>query len=287
MMPAGSWYPPPPRHSWAGLLEHLHLYTHASLSGILLPVWDVEAFRNEFGVRAAQLGAVVPLAVAAVRDQRFLPYLLTYAEEARDRGYPIIRPLPLQFPRDPEAHKYADEFMLGDELLIAPAFTSDGTRSVYLPQGIWTDFRTDAVYKGRQTIQIKAPEDELPMFARNGAIVPLETAPGNMMLRYFPKLAAEFFIYEHDEGQYSQAHAAPAADDLRLQIESKVARTYIWVVHHTAEPTGVVGGGRAFGRVSVRDKLSPESWFWDKARQQLWVSARVAQDEDHITNISF
>jgi len=51
----------------------------------------------------------------------------------------------------------------------------------------------------------------LPIFARNGSIVPLNSALG-IDLHYFPSLGAEFFLLETGIGDYSQVHAAPAAD---------------------------------------------------------------------------
>ena len=47
-------------------------------------------------------------------------YFNVYAEESRDRGLPLIRALAMQYPTDAEAAKVSDEFMLGDELLVAP-----------------------------------------------------------------------------------------------------------------------------------------------------------------------
>src|SRR5437016_1799982 len=82
----------------------------------------------------------------------------------------------------------------------------------------------------------KVTTASLPVFARNGSIVPLDSAAG-MALHYFPKLGAEFFLID-SEG-WTQVHAAPAGDVMRLQIESKKAREYEWVVHHVERPAKV------------------------------------------------
>src|SRR5262249_48619985 len=151
----------------------------------------------------------------------------------------------VQFPRDPEADKYPEETMLGDELLLATG------GSVYLPQGIWTNLKSNAVAKGRQVIQTS----EIPsIFARNGSIVPL-AGSGTLELHYFPKLGAEFFIYEESAGEYTQLHAAPAADIVRLQIESKAARDYTWILHHMDGVRSVSAGDAIFTAVDTASAL--------------------------------
>ncbi len=52
------------------------------------------------------------------------PYLVTYLREAYDRGYPLIRPLPMEFSRDKDMDRQNDVFMLGDEVLMAPVVGS-------------------------------------------------------------------------------------------------------------------------------------------------------------------
>src|SRR5262249_37444251 len=192
----------------------------------------------------------------AMRDtmrRDLLAYFTTYAEEARERGLPIIHALPMQFPKDPEAAKVNDEFMLGDELLIAPIHQAGNSRSVYLPMGIWTQLSGNQVYQGKGTITIDAAPGELPAFSRNGAIVPLGSDP--MRLHYFPLLGGEFFLFESDLGEYSQVHAGPAGDFMRLEIESKKERAYEWIVHHLNRPRRIaaggeeVAGGQAGGRL--------------------------------------
>ena len=99
---------------------------------------------------------------------------------------------------------------------------------------------------GRRTITVTTAA--LPVFARNGTIVPLDP-PAGMALHYFPKLGAEFFLLEEDG--WTQVHAAPAADVMRLEIESKKAREYQWVVHHVERPVKVGFEGAVFREVAV------------------------------------
>lgn len=278
-----SMLPGPAQGSWQALTDLLHRLANASLSGIILPAIDLRPYLNQsdpLRQRARQLASVSPLVIGdSLSDTiraKLGTYLVTYAEEARDRGFPLVHPMPVQYPRDPETSKYGDQFLFGDELLAAPIVTPGNRRQVYLPMGIWTNLRTNEQFKGRQTIEVEAALDELPLFSRNGAIVPLGNDP--MELHYFPKLGGEFFLFEPDLGEYSQVHAAPAGDFMRLEVESKKDRTYEWVIHHVEQPRSVEVEGKPLG---------PEHWSHDRERRNLRILVRARAHSDHIVNVSF
>lgn len=158
---------------------------------------------------------------------RWESFLGAYIREIHDRGLPIFRPLLLQFPKTPEFGKQMSVTMFGDEIILAPKCAAPFT----LPQGIWTDMKSGVQHNGRSLVELA---DDVTLFARNGTIVPLRL-PDKVELHYFPKLGAEFFIFEPQENEYSQVHASEAGDFWRLEIESKVTRKYEWVLHHIGE----------------------------------------------------
>src|SRR5207247_1811582 len=163
------------------LSETIHSFINGSLSGVLLPALSLDPFQNTpLKQRAIQFGSIAPIVLGSRPDSMkdtirpdLTAYFATYAEEARERGLPMIHALPMQFPKDPEAAKVNDEFMLGDELLIAPIHEALNSRSVYLPMGMWTRLSNNQVFQGKQTIGIDAAAGELPVFSRNGALLPL------------------------------------------------------------------------------------------------------------------
>lgn len=274
--------PPPLSGTWATLRESVLRMVHAGFSAVLHAGFDELPYRNAPATlreRASQLASAVNAGVR--RD--LAPFFFAYEQETHDRGLPIVRPLALQFPGDPQAARYMDEFMVGDELLAAPFVTPGEERDVYLPQGIWTRLDTNEVFRGRQSIRVKS--GALPLFARNGTIVPLETAV--MELHYFPKLGAEFFLYENDRGEYSQVHAAPAADIMRLEIESLRERDYEWIVHHADRPRSVGFEDRQYVELQKPNLLSQGKWFQDPRTGDLHVRAHVRAGEDCIINLTF
>src|SRR5882672_1582810 len=103
-----------------------------------------------------------------------MPFLYTTLEEAHRTGVPVFRPLMLNYQNDQSTLNLDNEFMIGDDLLVAPILKPDVTqRLVYLPAGVWYDFWTNKNYSGGTMITVDAPLDTVPMFVRGGAIIPM------------------------------------------------------------------------------------------------------------------
>ena len=137
------------------------------------------------------------------------PYIYTYAREAYDTGLPIMRALVLEYPNDLETYNLDGQFLFGNELLVAPV-VEEGARSkrVYLPKGTWRDYNNPQIsYNGKQFIDYEAPLNVIPVFVKEGSIIPkmpvmpfigaMKNAP--MILEIFPKdKKTSFEIYEDD-----------------------------------------------------------------------------------------
>lgn len=108
---------------------------------------------------------------------RLLPYLYTANVRTAREGIPIVAPL-YYFWDSPFAFRMRNEYVFGSELLVAPVVTKakkDGyaRTTVWLPEGRWTDFFTGEVYEGERLMTVKSPADRLPVFAKEGAIIPM------------------------------------------------------------------------------------------------------------------
>jgi alpha-glucosidase (family GH31 glycosyl hydrolase) len=275
--------------SWDALSQLARTLDQWSLSGVLYPALDLSALsgaKGEVARRAVDLAAMLPLLYGDANGIRleareaWTPYLITYLREAYDRGYPLIRPFPVQFSRDKSLDPQPGVFMLGDEVLLAPVVAPGSRRHLQLPRGAWTDLRTNVEYQGNQAIDVDAPAGRVPTFARSGAVLPLAARQG-MELHYFPSLGGEFFLWESERRENSQFHAAPAGDFMRVEIESQVTRTYEWVIHHTKRPVEVEG----YKNVRQRSSLKPGTWWHDGGRNDLHVMVRAEAGTDKIVNI--
>jgi len=104
---------------------------------------------------------------------RLLPYLYSAYAEYHDTGVPPARALVMDFPEDPATWTVDDQYMLGPSLMVAPLFTGQKKRAVYLPEGDWYDFWTQRKYAGGCRIEIEKPVDEIPVFVRGNSLLPL------------------------------------------------------------------------------------------------------------------
>jgi alpha-glucosidase len=135
---------------------------------------------------------------AKLRTQLY-PYLAG-AELSYDRlGLPLMRALALIYAGDAAAAARDDEFMLGPDLLAAPVLgPAERTRAVQLPAGRWIDLWRSAsvaadgslrlgaarAARGGRSIDVPAPLDQLPLFARAGTVLPLLPADVDTLTGY-------------------------------------------------------------------------------------------------------
>ncbi|MBN2310622.1 MAG: glycoside hydrolase [Candidatus Hydrogenedentes bacterium] len=105
---------------------------------------------------------------------RLIPYLYSAFAHYHLDGTPPFRALVMDYPDDENARAVDDAFLVGDGLLVAPVFEGQDGRSVYLPGGgRWFDFWSHKAYEGGQAHDIAADLDTIPVFVREGSIVPL------------------------------------------------------------------------------------------------------------------
>ncbi len=66
-----------------------------------------------------------------------MPYINAARTEAEEKGYPVMRPMMLEFQNDPVCAYLDRQYMLGDRILVAPVFDENGWVEFYLPEGTW------------------------------------------------------------------------------------------------------------------------------------------------------
>jgi len=97
-----------------------------------------------------------------LRMQLF-PYIYSYAHLTRLNGVNMIRKI--------SDHLY--EYQLGKEMLVAPVYQQGATsREVYLPEGKWYNYWIGKVADGGDSLLVDAPLNQIPLFVRQGAIIP-------------------------------------------------------------------------------------------------------------------
>ncbi|MEU5792883.1 TIM-barrel domain-containing protein [Streptomyces sp. NPDC047813] len=227
--------------------------------------------------------------------ERLLPYMYTLSADAAKSGVGAVRPLWLEYPDDPGTlganAKY--EFLSGSDFLVAPVYQDSETRDgIYLPKGTWTDYWTGRTYHGPTTVDgYHAPLDTLPLFVREGAIVPMwpkGTTSWQTRDRHeldwdlYPSAhgTSHYTLYEDDGVTRDFAKGAAATQRVSLHRDAHgttvsvgasegayhgkvAARTYRFTVH----------GGSAPARVLVDGRQLPRSaWSFDPATRVTTVT---------------
>lgn len=106
-----------------------------------------------------------------------IPYIKSYTYQATQTGVPVIRALLLEYPQDPKVYTTTDTYAVGEGFLVAPILNAGGTRSVYFPTGTsyLEYFNKTDVYQGGTTHSILLEWESVPVYVREGAIIPTGT----------------------------------------------------------------------------------------------------------------
>lgn len=175
--------------------------------------------------------------IRAAIEQRYqlLPYLYTQAQRAATQGTPIVRPLFFSEPDNDRFRAVDDQFLLGDDLLVAPILTRGSrSRRVWLPKGTWFDFGASTRHSGGGRVTSAAGWG-LPLFVRAGAVIPtwpvlqsVERAPDRLLLDVYAgssestlyEDAGDGFGFQRDEYRASTFTTAMSGRELELDWNS-------------------------------------------------------------------
>ena len=192
--------------SWDGMAGSLKGGLHFGLSGFAFWSHDVPGFHTlpnfmnsivddkvymrwtQFGVFSSHMRyhgtnkrepwhypAIAPLVKKWWKLRyRLLPYLVEQSRKATETGYAVLRALVFEHPEDRVCWHIDDEYYFGDDFLVAPVMNSDDCRDIYLPEGNWVNFFTgERLRGGRWLSSVKVPLEEMPVFVREGAVIPI------------------------------------------------------------------------------------------------------------------
>ena len=140
---------------------------------------------------------------------RLLPYIYSAFYEAFKTGMPVSRTLVIENTFDEKCWNYAyqNQYMFGPSLLVAPVESTKEATKVHLPKGIWFDLFTGKQYNGEQEVLIECPIEKLPVFAKGGSFIPMQTViqstsektSDTLFLHvYYGNDPSEYIYYEDD-----------------------------------------------------------------------------------------
>ena len=137
-----------------------------------------------------------------------------------------------------------DQFMVGDNLLIAPLFTGETKRQVILPFGKWYDFYTGKLVGDGQIIEIKQGLENIPVFVRDGGIIPMiansqTMGKDNLVIRYYGQKPSNYKLYDDDGETFNYEMGDCSWRIIEVKRNKK---------------------GKLVGSISAADKTKPNSY---------------------------
>ena len=231
-----------------------------------------------------------------------MPYIYTAARQAYDTGVSLCRPLYYEWPEVNNAYLFEDEYMFGDDILVAPVVTkpeSDGmtARRTWLPEGRWFDVCRNKVVEGNRTFTDRYAMEEIPYFFRAGSVIVnnppmmnLSTRPDRLILKVVPGGNGRTLLYEDEgdtegykQGAYTTTTISHDGSTLTiLPREGKFAgmpesRSYTVEFLAVNRPNAVVINGSL---------VAESEWKYDAQRRLLTVYvARTSCDKKTVVTI--
>ena len=231
-----------------------------------------------------------------------MPYIYTAARQAYDTGVSLCRPLYYEWPEANNAYLFEDEYMFGDDILVAPVVTKpekDGTtaRRTWLPEGRWFDVCRNKVVEGNRTFTDRYAMEEIPYFFRAGSVIVnnppmmnLSTRPDRLILKVVPGGNGQTSLYEDEgdtegykQGAYTTTTISHEGNTLTiLPREGKFvgmpeSRSYTVEFLAVNRPSTVVING---------SQVAESEWKYDAQRRLLTVNVtRTSCDKRTVITI--
>lgn len=198
-----------------------------------------------------------------------MPYAYSIAHEAVD-GMPMIRAMMLEWPNVytlGTATRY--QYMYGPWFLVAPVYQqtasddngNDIRDGIYLPEGEWIDYFSGEMYEGGRVINnYEAPLWKLPLFVRNGAVIPMTNPNNNVsqidrtlrIYEIYPSGHTSFTEYDDD----GTTEAYRRGEFATTSIESEAVGDRVTVTIHPSE--GNFAGFERMKRTEMRINVTAE-----------------------------
>jgi len=133
-----------------------------------------------------------------------MPYLFANAVKAAKTGVPMMRAMVIEYADDPATHNLDRQYMLGDNLLVAPVFNEEGTAQFYLPlTGTrWTDILTGEIVEGGHWYEKKYDYLSMPLYAKPGSVIAYGDFKRSFDYDYTENV--KFVVYGLEDGQAAE-----------------------------------------------------------------------------------
>lgn len=254
-------------------IEDSELYVRYVQFSTFSPIFRFSAKRGVYYKREPWMWDVKTFTIAReyiLLRQRLIPYLYTEACNYSKLGRPLIQPLYYAYPEIYDEPTYRNEYYFGSELFIAPITKpkditmNRSIERIYLPKGIWYDFKTGKKFMGDKRYVAFYKEDEYPIFTKAGSIIPLAnldknindtSVPKSMEINVFPGKSNIYKLYEDDgiTKLYEDGYYIVTAIDYNY-----MQNNYTLIIHPIDGKTEIIPKYRNY-KVRFRNTRKPDS----------------------------
>ncbi|MFY7965106.1 MAG: TIM-barrel domain-containing protein [Chitinophagaceae bacterium] len=165
---------------------------------------------------------------------RMLPYIYTLAYRQTKFAEPLVKPLLYNYSTDTNAIKTENEYLFGDNVLVAPVLKrNENNRNVYLPEGDWYDVETNKLYTGKSFMNIDVTEYKKPLFYKSGSFIPQYYCNGentseidrkNLKVYYIPSTIKSSYEMYDDDGENKNAIAQNQFELIKFSTAGKTEK---------------------------------------------------------------
>lgn len=202
---------------FSGGVEDPELYFRSIQLGTFSPILKFASAESHYYKREPWLWDAKTFGIVKeylTLRHRLIPYIYTESYKYHKTGIPFIRPLYYNNPEIYDEPLYKNEYYFGSELLIAPIthekreVMNRVVQRIFLPEGIYYDFKTGKKYMGNNRYVTFFKDEDYPVFARRGSIIPLANInencindmsnPKGFEVHIFPGRSNTYKLYEDD-----------------------------------------------------------------------------------------
>lgn len=150
-----------------------------------------------------------------------MPNLFAAAVTAHKRGIPMLRAMILEYPDDPACEYLDRQYFLGDNLLVAPAFSKEGVVNFYLPDGHWTNYLTGDVSIGPRWVRETHDFLSIPLYVRPNSLLAVGAQNNRPDYDYPTDVTIELYQLEENGSASAEIHNQKGETAFAVQASRK------------------------------------------------------------------
>jgi alpha-glucosidase (family GH31 glycosyl hydrolase) len=205
--------------------------------------------------------------------ENLLNYIYNAAVESHVTGLPMMRSMAVAFPGESGLPTVNDEYMFGDDLLVAPITCENNSRIIRFPTGHWTSLWTGKPVSGPANLVMDAPLNTIPVYLKSGALIPVQLNPSLQFGESMSRSRINALILTPPESHEVVSLPDKQGPDIRATFQSKTSgfeltienlSTLDYLLVYGMMPSQLAMDGQPLPKVgAVPTTSSSAGWYFD------------------------